>query len=118
MVGCRSTARIPIERSDAMTAPALTRHTFRLASFDQGAQDYLGDEACAVDMDAAPVAHVCQGRVPFGFVTGVAVPALREFRDDYEDALRYAWRDVFFEEFGERAAVNAAAVAERICTSF
>jgi len=112
------TPTVRIESRPLATAPALTRHMFRLASFDQGAQDYLGDEACAVDMDAAPVAHVCQGRVPFGFVTGVAVPALRDFRDDYQDALRYAWCDVFFEEFGERAAVNAAAVAERICTSF
>jgi nucleoside phosphorylase len=112
------TPTVRIESQPLATAPALTRHTFRLASFDEGARDYLGDEACAVDMDAAPVAHVCQGRVPFGLVTGVAVPALRDFRDDYEDALRYAWRDVFFEGFGERAAVNVAAVAERICTSF
>jgi nucleoside phosphorylase len=108
---------VRIESKPLATTPALTRHTFRPAPLDPEDRDYLGNDACAVDMDAAPVAHVCQREVPFGFVTGIAIPALRDFPMDIEDALRYAWRDVYFFDFGEQAAANAAVVAARICTS-
>ncbi|MGH3871264.1 MAG: hypothetical protein ACRDSR_07060 [Pseudonocardiaceae bacterium] len=76
---------------------------------------YLGDDAAAVDMDAAAAAHACQdANVPFVAVLGLAVPALEVMADDWDRALWDAWAEVFTREYST-AATNAAAVVRRIC---
>jgi hypothetical protein len=114
-------AHRPVIRVDrehpVWTRPALDANTFNPAPTRSSPRNpYLGDDAAAVDMDAAAAAKTCQdANVPFAAVLGLVVPALEVMEDDWDRALRDAWADVFTREYSTAAATNAAAVVRRIC---
>ncbi|MGH3823647.1 MAG: hypothetical protein ACRDRA_12590 [Pseudonocardiaceae bacterium] len=100
-----------------LTRPALVTNTFNPAPTRSSPRNpYLGDDAAAVDMDAAAAAKACQdANVPFVAVVSLVVPALEVMQDDWDRSLRDAWADVFTREYSTAAAANAAAVVRRIC---
>ncbi|MDQ3763066.1 MAG: hypothetical protein M3460_15885 [Actinomycetota bacterium] len=99
------------------TRPALDVNAFNPAPARSSPRNpYLGDDAAAVDMDAAAAAKACQdANVPFAAVLGLVVPALEVMEDDWNRSLRDAWAEVFTQEYSTAAATNAAAVVRRIC---
>lgn len=112
----RPVIRVDRERP-VLTRPALDANTFTPAPARSSPRNpFLGDNAAAVDMDAAAAAKACQdANVPFAAVLGLVVPALEVMEDDWDRSLRDAWAEVFTREYSTAAATNAAAVVRRIC---
>lgn len=106
--------RVRLESLPVLTRPMITETTFDIPSPDSKDRSYWGDEACAIDMDAAPVVRACGTKVPCAVVIGLATPAIVRFKFDYESSLRRAWMEHFIATFAPAAARNAAETVRRI----
>jgi nucleoside phosphorylase len=105
---------VRLENLPIMTAPRLTEDFFDIPTPDVGEPSYWGDVACAVDMDAAPVAAACGVAVPCALVVGHATPPIKRLRYDFDGSLRRGWAEHMFNSFAVEAANNAAIVVARI----
>lgn len=109
--------QVRLENLPVVTRPRVTDTIFDIPSPDAGDPSYWAEAACAVDMDAAPVAAACGELLPCAFVLGLAAPAIRRFEYDYESSLRRAWAEHMVTSFATESARNAAQVVRRIIES-
>ncbi len=105
--------QVRLEPLPVLTRPRVTDTIFDIPSPHEG-QYYFGDRACAVDMDAAPVAAACLNHVRSAYVLGLATPPIIRFENDYEGTIRRAWLDAMMDAFAEPAAINAVQVLRRV----